>query len=72
MGAQPGRPLSLLVALAGTEGPFQSPNVPVCGPLCMCAFWCVSVWVLLLGFFVFVFFFNKKKKMCIFLAMTET
>lgn len=29
---------------------------------------CVSVWFLLLVFF----FFNKEKKMCIFLAMTET
>lgn len=33
---------------------------------------CVSVWVfVVVGLFVFFFFLNKAKKMCIFLAMTE-
>ena len=49
--------MSLLVALAGTEGQFQFPLLMSVG-LCMCAFWCVYVCVLLLGvFFVVVFFF---------------
>lgn len=66
--------VSLSVALAGTEGQFQFPLLTSVG-LCMCAFWCVYVWVLLLGFFFFVvfcFFFLNKEKMCIFLARTET
>lgn len=34
--------VSLLVALAGTEGQFQFPLLMSVG-LCMCAFWCVYV-----------------------------
>lgn len=36
--------------------------------VCVCVYVCVSVWT----FVVVGFFFNKEKKMCIFLAMTET
>lgn len=67
--AQPWRPVSLLVALAGTEGQF-SPMFMSVGP-----FACVHFGVFLFGFcfwgFLFCFFFVIKK-MCIFLAMTET
>lgn len=81
-GAPLRKPVSLSVALAGTEGQFQFPLLmSVC--LCMCAFWCVYVCVLLLGFsrfflfflfffLGFFFFFLNKEKMCIFLARTET
>lgn len=37
--------------------------------LCMCELFCVCF---CLGFCFLFFFFNKEKKMCIFLAMTET
>ena len=80
--------MSLLVALAGTEGQFQFPLLmSVCLSACvhfgvfMFAFCCWGF----PGFFVFVFFFFvcfvlfsgcffflNKEKMCIFLARTET
>lgn len=62
--------MSLLVALAGTEGQF-SPMFMSVGP-----FACVHFGVFLFGFCfggcLFGFFFFVIKKMCIFLAMTET
>lgn len=58
------RPVSLLVALAGTEGQFSLMFMSV-GP-----FACVHFGVFLFGFCFWVFFVIKK--MCIFLAMTET
>lgn len=67
--AQPWRPVSLLVALAGTEGQF-SPMFMSVGP-----FACVHFGVFLFGFCFWgclFFFFFVIKKMCIFLAMTET
>lgn len=61
VGAQPRKPVSLSVALAGTEGQFQFSLMLIPVGLFACVhFWCVSVWVLLLGFFCCFFFFFFK------------
>lgn len=67
------RPVSVLVALGSAPGGGAASS-----PWCSCLvslFACVGfvcVWVSVWVFVVAGFFLNKEKKMCIFLAMTET
>lgn len=65
------RPVSVLVALGSAPGG-GVPSSPWCSCL-VSLFACVCACVFLFGVLLVVFFFfNKEKKMCIFLAMTET